>query len=571
MPTFQLPAGLTSEAARALERTCMAGGPENVPWPSQVRLRGNQMLVSHSMEDSGSGFLQVPWHIAGHGLLLGATNTVMERQVPYNLLLELARGKVHQVRCQMHDWRTIGIPISAELEDRVGQLAQHFGQAVLADSANEMNTLAQQVLVEAYSLADQLVQTYTSQVFRIRQEMVARLDTTLGPRLGTIPAPDLAEQLRASCNSVTIPLSWNQVELEETVYRWQAYDAVVDWAVAQGWHVTAGPLVDFTSAALPAWLWVWENDISALALFMCRYVESAVRRYGNRIRRWQLTAGSNCASVLGLSEDELLGLTGRLVETGRQVDPGLELSIGIAQPWGDFMACSPRNHSPYLFADTLIRYGVHLSAIDIEVVMGIDPRGSYCRDALEVSRILDLYALLGVPLRVTLGYPAQTGPDHDSNPELSLSAGFWGDGFNPETQARWAESFVSLALSKPRVQAVQWTHFSDAEMHQFPHCGLVDSQGQARPALARLASSANAICGDGCVEAERRKPALKRHGEAVRSRLTGRLAPCRFNAGKPIPRESHPPCPPAPRGAMSRVRSNSTLSTCQRVFCWPRP
>ena len=38
--------------------------------------------------------------------------------------------------------------------------------------------------------------------------------------------------------------------------------------------------------------------------------------------------------------------------------------------------------------------------------MGVTPRGSYCRDLLETSRILDLYALLGLPLRVTLGYPS---------------------------------------------------------------------------------------------------------------------------------------------------------------------
>lgn len=488
MPTFQLPAGLTSEAARALERACMAGGPENVPWPSQVRRSDNQLIVTHSMDDSGSGYLLAPWLIPDHGLLLGATTTMMDRPAPYNLLLELARGKVHQVRGQLYDWRGIGIPIEDKLEQAIQQLVHRFGRAVLSDAGEEMSAQAQQVLGEAHQLADQLVQTFTTQLFRIRQEIAPRLDTTLSCRLGTsIPPPPLAEQLRQSFNSLCVPLTWNHVELEETVYHWQQQDALVDWAVAQGCSLSAGPLIDFTSAALPAWLWVWENDIAAMATFMCRYVESAVRRYAKRIRRWQLTAGSNSASVLGLSEEALMGLTGRLVETTRQIDPGLELSIGIAQPWGDFMALSPRNHSPYLFADTLIRYGVHLAAIDVELVMGVDPRGSYCRDALEVSRILDLYALLGVPLRVTLGYPSRTGPDHDGNPEWSLTAGYWGKGFDAPTQARWAAEFAALALSKPRVQAVQWTHFSDAEMHQFPHCGLVDGQGEVKPALAELA------------------------------------------------------------------------------------
>ncbi len=488
MPTFQLPAELTSDAARALERACMGGGPENVPWPSKVERSGSQLVVSHSIDDSGSGYLLAPWPIPGHGLLLGTSNTVMERPAPYNLLLELARGKVHQVRSQLHNWRNLGIPFSGELEQAIGQLALHFGRAALADPGDEMSARAEQILVEAYHLADQLVQTATTQLFRIRQEIVPHIDTTLSCRLANaIPPPALAEPLRTACNAITLPLGWHQIELEETVYRWQEADALVDWALAQGWRVTAGPLIDFTSATLPAWLWVWENDLSSMALFMCRFVESVVRRYGRRIRTWQLTSGSNCASVLGLSEDALLGLTGRLVETARQIDPGLELSIGISQPWGDYMAVHPHNHSPYLFADTLIRYGIHLAAVDVEIVMGVDPHGSWCRDALEVSRLLDLYAMLGVPLRVTLGYPSRSGPDADGNPEWTLTAGSWGNGFNPETQARWAALVTALALSKPRVQAVQWTHFSDAERHQFPHCGLVDSQGAVKPALAELA------------------------------------------------------------------------------------
>ena len=58
--------------------------------------------------------------------------------------------------------------------------------------------------------------------------------------------------------------------------------------------------------------------------------------------------------------------------------------------------------------------------------------------------------------------------------------------FSPNLQADWAEAFVALALSKPSVQGVQWTHFSDAEPHQYPNCGLVDASGTSKPALGRL-------------------------------------------------------------------------------------
>jgi hypothetical protein len=150
------------------------------------------------------------------------------------------------------------------------------------------------------------------------------------------------------------------------------------------------------------------------------------------------------------------------------------------------MAQEERTHSPFIFADTLIRSGVNPWALDVEIVMGITPRGCYCRDVLETSRLLDLYALLGVPLRVTLGYPSGNRPDTQADPEAMVGLGRWRDGFTPVVQGDWAALFAELSVCKPYVQGVQWTHLSDAEPHQFPHCGLLDAQGNPKPALAKL-------------------------------------------------------------------------------------
>ena len=76
--------------------------------------------------------------------------------------------------------------------------------------------------------------------------------------------------------------------------------------------------------------------------------------------------------MLGLDEEELLGLTYRLADTARQIDPSLELIIGIAQPWGEYMAAHEWTHSPFIFADTLIRSGINnLAALDLELVMAL--------------------------------------------------------------------------------------------------------------------------------------------------------------------------------------------------------
>jgi hypothetical protein len=482
---FRLPGELKAQAARQLERACVAGGPDNMPWPTEVRIEGGQLLVRRSVDESG--YLLVPWEVAGAGRFMGGTATLMERPQPYSLSVELARGKVNHLRCQAADWHAGGLQIPEALDHRIQEVGLAFGRAAIQTPIEQAALKAQDVLVQSYRISEDLVRLYREQVFQIRHGRQAKLDTGLGCRLGvTVPSGKQADDFTQAFNSAGLSFSWSDIEPETSSYRWQPQDDLVDWATERELAVTAGPLVDFASMKMPAWLWLYERDLQSLAGFMCAFVETTVRRYKNRIRRWQLTSASNSASILSLGEDELLWLTVRLAEAARQVDPGLELIVGVAQPWGEYMAQEDRTHSPFIFADTLIRSGLNLLAVDLEIIMGPSPRGSYCRDLLEFSRLLDLYALLGVPLRVTMGYPSSNARDDRADPELSLQGGYWRDGFTPETQAHWAEAFVGLALCKPFVQAVQWVDYSDAELHLFPNCGLVDPAGIAKPVLQQL-------------------------------------------------------------------------------------
>jgi hypothetical protein len=481
---FQLPSGLSADAARELLRACVLGGPDNMPYPTQVRLDTNRLTLGRHVDESGS--VLVPWDVGDAGLLMDASGTLMERPAPYYLPVELARGKVNQLRSQASDWMAGGLQVPAGLLQQVRDATRAFSRAITHLPSEQAGLHAQNALVLAHGAAEQLVEAYTEQVFQARHQRQPRLDTAFGCRLGAPPPDELAAALRPVCNSVCLPLAWNEVEPSEADYHWEPHTAALDWACHQGLNVTAGPLIDFSRARLPDWLWLWERDLHSLASFMCDYVETAVKRYRGQIRSWQLTTASNYSSILGLGEEELMWLTVRLVEAARQADSGLELVVGIAQPWGEYMALEDRTYSPFVFADTLIRTGLNLAALDLELVMGVAPRGSYCRDLLEASRLLDLYALLGVPLRVTLGYPATDAIDMAADAELSVAAGHWHGGFSPEAQADWATAFAGLALCKLPVQGVFWTHLSDAEPHQFPNCGLVDAEGNARPALGRL-------------------------------------------------------------------------------------
>jgi hypothetical protein len=482
--TFLLPAELSAEQARELERACIAGGPDNMPWPTRAQVEHSRLSVRREVDESG--YLVVPWTVEGAGLLTGTTATLMERAQPYHLQAELARGKVHQVRGQAADWYAGGLPVAPELEARIRQASSSFGKAILDPQPDQASHHAQAALVQAYRAAEQLTQTYIDQVFLVRHQREPQLGTGLGCRLESPLHEDSAGLLLQTCNSVCIPFPWSTIEASEGSYQWQTQDALLDWAEDIGLPVTGGPLIDFSSVQMPDWLWLWERDLQSLFKFMSNYLTATLRRYRRRIRRWQLTAASNSAAVLSLGEEELLWLTVKLTQVARQLDPALELIVGVAQPWGEYMAHEDRSHSPFIFADTLIRSDLNLAALDVELIMGVTPRGSYCRDLLDTSRMLDLYALLGVPLRITLAYPSAGGSDSRADPEQRVAAGHWRDGFSEETQAAWARSYGALALCKPYVQALHWAQLSDAGAHPLPHCGVLDAEDNPKPVLEEL-------------------------------------------------------------------------------------
>src|SRR5438270_1630328 len=99
--TFQLPPGLPRDLAQQLEWSCLAGGPDNMPWPTDFDLHDGVLTLTRAADESG--YLVAPWKVDGAGQLMGTSATLMVRPQPYQLVVELARGKVNQVRGQTAD------------------------------------------------------------------------------------------------------------------------------------------------------------------------------------------------------------------------------------------------------------------------------------------------------------------------------------------------------------------------------------------------------------------------------------------------------------------------------------
>lgn len=484
--SFQLPNSLPPAAETLLAQACFAAGYDQTPSPTKVHIADRLLHVSRETDESG--YLFLPWPVGPVGAMVTTTSTLRERPEPYSLLGELARGKLNQVRNQTGEWQEMGLQTPADFDRELVELNRLFASAVISLPSAESDAMAAKVLVGCYQAADQLARLYIEQMFATRQDEEGKLATRLSAQFLSAPTMALAGDYRRAFNAARIGCRWRDIEPTESNYNWSILDEAVESARVAGVPITLGPIIDLGPGMLPAWTEGWQGDLQTLAAFMCDYLETLVSRYKNHVRRWVVCAGFNHADGAGLSDDERLRLMQRLFQAALQLEAQLELVVSITQPWGDYLTQADQTISPLSFVDDLIRDpALKVSGVEIEIRNGTSPRGSWPRDLLDTSRMLDMFSLLGLPLEVLLSHPASSAPDfaaRDHQEGLWLPA--WRGGPTPEGQAEWGVSFAALALCKPEVRAVTWDHWSDADPHLTPAGGLITAAGTANPLLARL-------------------------------------------------------------------------------------
>lgn len=456
--------------------------------PSRLGLEFRNDLMICSRENSESARLFVPWPITGFGSPFVGTATLGERAAPYELALELARGKLNDVRNQMADWTQVGLRVDSELTRAMSEAHRAFVRAAVSGDDEEARLAAARDCLAATSRAgDLLTDAYAKQVLHTRLITGGKLTTSLGCALSGNPdrIPG-SSRWRKAMNSARVGVSWRDLAPTEGKYRWEPLDAQIAWCRKNKLAIEAGPLIEFLPSAMPDWIWLWEGDVDAITGLATDLVRQAVARYRGKIPLWHVVHRPAGHDLLGLGEEDQIRITARALQAARQADPTVQLCLGVDRPWAEWMSSSRFQLGPLHLCDYLIRSEVGLSRVAIEVAPGYSGPGSHYRDLFEFSRLLDLYALLNVPLHVTLVAPSAAGDDPSAAPGVEVEPWQWPKPPNEELQADWAARWTALAVAKPFVSSVTWLQATDAVPHVYPHGGLHRADSTPKPAFERI-------------------------------------------------------------------------------------
>jgi len=459
-------------------------GMDRVRWKAWVRWQAGELVIQRTVVESGN--LHIPWVVEGYGLLTLSTATLRERPEPYLLPLELARGKIGQVRNQLSEWQMLGLVAPEAVEEKIRAAIRTFGDAVVAPQGGPASVaLAEEALRLAVDAATMLAAVFCEQALAVRRRGTGKLTTLLGADLGVSPLDDYAAgQFLQTFNAAIVPMVWREIEAREGKFCWDVYDQQIAWCRANGLTVCAGPILEFDQRCIPDWLYLCDSDFDSLFSFSSEFVAAAVERYRGKVDVWISAGRVNTAEALSLTEEEKVKLTARAIKLTRALDSAAEVTISFDQPWGEYLARQGNDFPPLHFADALLRAELGLTGLALEINVGYCPGGTLPRDPLEFSRQIDFWSLLGVPLYLSVAVPSSSQPDPLAQRRTVASGGTW----TPADQQAWTSRYLPLFLAKPSVRGVLWSQLRDSEPHSLPHGGLFDLRRHPKPALRQLAS-----------------------------------------------------------------------------------
>ena len=473
--------------AERLKRAYVVG-PDRSPSPLQAEVKDDLLICKRDSTESGR--LHVPWPVEGFGVPVISTSTLAERLEPHHLVLELARGRLCDIRDQIADWTQLGLRLTDDLDKDLKNAQHCFAIAATGrDRLKEMNEAAQASLVATFSAGHRLIEQYVAQVMQTRLSGTqGRLSTYLACFAETDPKGRWSSTFPETFNAARLRCSWKAVEAAESVFKWEGIDAQLAWAKKAKLAVHAGPLIDLRDDALPDWLALWRGDFESILGLAVDYVRAALARYKGKVPSWTLVHRTGTSDVMGLSEEEQVRLTARLLQVARQVDPSAQYLVGFDRPWSEWMVSGRYQLGPLHLADYLARSDLGLSGVELEIAPGYSNPGSLYRDLFDFSKLLDLYALVNLPLAINFAFPSAIGPDAKSAKGVKLETLDWPKPPTEAEQSRIASQWISLAVAKPFVRTVTWMQGPEDHPHLYPHSGLIRPDGKPKPLLTWLGS-----------------------------------------------------------------------------------
>jgi hypothetical protein len=460
-------------------------GADDVPLRAEVSAKNG--VIFCEKRAGGPAGLSLLWTVKGVGEVMLETVRLMEREQPYILTVELARGRLMRINAKLEDWGILdhedGIAIAQMLDDARESLIK----ALQADDADGASRWGDEALRQAVIASGELSRVHADLFVTRRRETGGFSRRVFGCSIHADATSPLAcQRIKESFDFAMVPLVWRDIEPSEQKFQWDKLDAWVEALARQDVPMHGAPLLSFAESQTPDWLHTWSQDFDTIRDLAFEHARRLINRYGQHIQTWHVASGLHANTTFAFNFEQLMELTRMTSALAHQLAPRGTTVLDIVAPWGEYYARNQRTIPPLLYAEMAVQSGINFDAFGLQFFFGPGQDGMYVRDMFQISVMLDHFLRFAKPVRIT-GIQVPSSTAH-AKTDAVLNGGVWREPWSEAIQADWMEQFIDVALSKPFVESVAWHGLADHANQPVPHGAIMRSDLTPKPAAERLAA-----------------------------------------------------------------------------------
>jgi hypothetical protein len=465
-------------------------GSDSVPIRGEFSY-GNGEIVCRKRA-AGPAALTLMWDARNFGNIMLETTRLPERDEPYILNVELARGRVMRLMQKREEWGLFDLPEAAAVNDKAIEARDLLLEALThQQEPAKASDFADRCLQLILPISEQAALTHADLLLQRRIATRNFPRGAFGIRVEhAITSEAYRRALIPNADFVRMPMWWKTIEPQEQQFNWQPIDEWMEFLRRTRLPVVAGPLVHFTEVAIPEWLYIWEHDYETVRDLLYEHIERVVSRYGPQVALWNVISGLHVNAQFSFTFDQLMDLTRMAVSLVKKVHAAGRTMIELTQPWGEYYASNQRSIPPMLYAEMIVQSGIQFDVFGVQLKFGLPRDGCWQRDLFQVSSLLDRFAPFGKPIMISALQVPSAPAD---------VAGTWRKPWSDPLQAKWLEAVTDVALSKPFVEAICWQDLIDlppkmiAAGQSIPHGGLAGMDASPKSALKTWSSLRRAV------------------------------------------------------------------------------
>ncbi|HEY0007990.1 MAG TPA: endo-1,4-beta-xylanase, partial [Tepidisphaeraceae bacterium] len=467
----------------------MAVGPESIPWSGSITFRDEHLVLTRS--DESATALSLLWDMGPRGAYQMETTRLPPGNRPYVLNVELARFRLMRIVQKQEDWNLFDFPKTEKFQQQFREAQGLFAEALAhLDRPAAASQLADRSMDVSVELSEELAKFHAELLLNRRRANGALPRHLFGCRVDwRVQNQRYRELICENCDFVVLPMPWKLLQPTEDAFETELLDDWIEFFARKRMIVIAGPLIDLSEDQVPDWAYIWEHDFETLRDLAYEYVRKVVSRYRKAVTAWNVVSGLHATSSFTLSFEQMIELTRVLVQQVRTVATNARTIATIKYPFGEYHSSAHPTVPPMLYAEMVAQAGIQFDAFALEWEMGVPRRSQFTRDLFQLSIMLDRFSTLGKPLFLTgIGVPDRAVPDpsdHSGGALDPATAGRWREAWSQAQQAKWIDEFSRIALSKPYVENLCWSNFSDLST-SIPGGGLLNDMLQPKPVMAAV-------------------------------------------------------------------------------------